>query len=124
EFRRVLFRSLTVPEQARAMEAARDSASARITAPLPELREGSGPGLVIYAPVYRSGIAPGNPQARTAALVGWVCTPFRLDMFVARALPGTDGNLSLRVVDIGEGDGDTGERPMFPIDPAGWPGAD
>ncbi|MGY1457642.1 CHASE domain-containing protein [Luteimonas sp. A534] len=116
------FDMLTVPAQAAAMEAARANASARITAPLSRMREGAGPGLVIYAPVYRNGIVPSNPMARTAALAGWVCAPFRLDLFVARALPG--GDLSLRIVDIGEGEGAGAELPMFPIDPATFPGAE
>ncbi|GGK05366.1 CHASE domain-containing protein [Luteimonas terricola] len=120
------FDMLTVPAQAAAMEAARASATARITAPLARMQEGIGPGLVIYAPVYRNGIVPSNPMARTAALAGWVCAPFRLDLFVARALPGADRNLSLRIVDIGEGEGEDGggESAMFPIDPSAFPGAD
>ncbi|WP_425463023.1 CHASE domain-containing protein [Luteimonas granuli] len=58
------------------MNAARASAAARITAPLSAVQEGAGPGLVIYAPVYRNGIVPARPAARTAALAGWVCVPF------------------------------------------------
>src|SRR5690606_9030146 len=68
------FDMLTAPVQAAAMSAARASASARITAPMPAV-QGAGPGLVIYAPVYRSGIVPANASARTAALAGWVCAP-------------------------------------------------
>src|SRR5690606_33127513 len=99
------FDMLTEPVQAAAMEAARASAAARITAPLPALQEGAGPGLVIYAPVYRNGIVPTNPAARTSALAGWVCAPFRLDAFVAAAVPRGREGLTLRIVDIGEEEG-------------------
>ncbi|MBJ6984616.1 CHASE domain-containing protein [Luteimonas sp. MC1750] len=117
------FDMLTEPVQAAAMSAARASASARITAPMPAVQQGAGPGLVIYAPVYRSGIVPANASARTAALAGWVCAPFRLDLFVANALPEGREGFSMRIVDIGEADGPTveateAELPVFPVDGA------
>jgi PAS domain S-box-containing protein len=115
---------LTEPVQAAAMVAARDSAAARITAPLARIQEGSGPGLVIYAPVYRAGIVPGNPMARTAALAGWVCAPFRLDVFVAAAVPEGRKGLSLRITDIGEDDDAADDLPVFPVDAAVFPDAD
>ena len=115
------FDMLTEPVQAAAMEAARASASARITAPLPLPQEGAGAGLVIYAPVYRNGIVPANPLAREAALAGWVCAPFRLDAFVADAVPRGRGDLSLRIVDIGE-DGDGDDLPVFQTVAGAFPG--
>ncbi len=121
------FDMLTEPVQAAAMRAARASASARITAPMPAVQEGAGPGLVIYAPVYRNGIVPANASARTAALAGWVCAPFRLDVFVANAVPEGREGMTMRIVDIGEAGGDaadTGETPelaVFPIDDADFP---
>lgn len=121
------FDMLTEPVQAAAMSAARADASARITAPLPAVQEGAGPGLVIYAPVYRNGIVPANPSARTAALAGWVCAPFRLDVFVANAVPQGREGLSMRIVDVGgTGDGAAGDGPglpVFPVDGASFPAA-
>lgn len=118
------FDMLTEPVQAVAMEAARSSAAARITAPLPMMQEGAGPGLVIYAPVYRSGIVPANPAARPAALSGWVCAPFSIDPFVASALPAGGGGLSVRIVDIGDDDAEADDLPVFPLDSAAFPDAD
>lgn len=119
------FDMLTEPVQAEAMAAARESAAARITAPLPEVQDGEGPGLVIYAPVYRAGLVPANPSARASALAGWVCAPFRLDLFVTRAVPVEREGLSLRIVDIGPGDDEAAEGlPVYPIDASGFPGAD
>ena len=123
------FDMLTEPVQAAAMAAARDTASTRLTAPMPAVQTGSGPGLVIYAPVYRSGIIPADPAARTAALAGWVCAPFRLDRVVAGAVPEGRKGLSMRIVDIGEADGGadtvagTGpELPVYPVDGNAFPG--
>ncbi len=121
------FDMLTEPVQADAMRAARASAAARITAPMPAVQAGSGPGLVIYAPVYRSGIVPANPSARTAALAGWVCAPFRLDVFVANAVPEGREGMTMRIVDIGEAGSDVPdaggapELAVFPIDSADFP---
>ena len=109
------FDMLTEPVQAAAMDAARASASARITAPMPLPHDGEGAGLVIYAPVYRNGIVPANPQAREAALAGWVCAPFRLDAFVAQAVPRGRHDLSLRIVDLGEGDAGSDDLPVYQI---------
>lgn len=118
------FDMLTEPVQAAAMLAARASATARITAPLTAVQEGSGPGLVIYAPVYRAGIVPSNRAARESALAGWVCAPFRLDLFVDLAVPkGRDG-LSLRIVDIGEDEGPGDDQPVFPVEAGAFPGDD
>lgn len=113
---------LTVPVQAAAMEAALVDAAARITAPLPEVQEGAGPGLVIYAPVYRSGIVPARPQARASALAGWVCAPFRVDRFVAEAVPADREGLSLRIVDVGSGAAGEG-LPVFPAGSGAVPDA-
>ena len=118
------FDLLTEPVQAAAMDAAAQSASARITAPLPAVQEGAGPGLVIYAPVYRAGIVPTNPLARDAALAGWVCVPFRLDLFVAAAMPRNRPGLALRIIDLGEGEGTDDDLPVFPAEPGAFPRAD
>src|SRR5690606_25128155 len=103
----------------------RRSAAARITAPITLLQEGSGPGLVIYAPVYRNGLVPTTPSARVAALAGWVCAPFRLDLFVANALPEGREGLSLRIVDVGEDSGGDDAAvegvPVYPSASAGFP---
>lgn len=117
------FDMLTEPVHAAAMNAARASAAARITAPLSAVQEGAGPGLVIYAPVYRNGIVPARPAARTAALAGWVCVPFRLDAFVAAAVPRGRAGLSLRIVDIGEEDDPGDDLPVFPVGSTDFPGS-
>ncbi|MGY0612405.1 MULTISPECIES: CHASE domain-containing protein [unclassified Luteimonas] len=118
------FDMLTEPVQAVAMDAARTSAAARITAPLPTMQEGAGPGLVIYAPVYRSGIVPRSQAARAAALSGWVCAPFSIDLFVATAVPADGDGLSVRIVDMGEDDAEGDDLPVFPHDAAAFPDAD
>lgn len=97
------FDMLQEPVRAAAMLAARDSGTARITAPLQLAQAGAGRGLVIFAPVYRAGIVPSDPSARAAALAGWVCAPFRLDSFVEQAVADAPGTPGLRIVDVGDG---------------------
>ena len=118
------FDMLTEPVQAAAMEASRTSAAAHITAPLPQVRKGEGAGLVIYSPVYRNGFVPNTPQARRAALAGWVCAPFRLDLFVAGAGLAERDDVSLRIVDVGDDDDEADDHVMFPAGARDFPAAD
>jgi signal transduction histidine kinase/CHASE1-domain containing sensor protein/CheY-like chemotaxis protein len=63
-----------------AMERARDTgepaASARVTL-VQEIDERKQPGFLIYSPIYRGGATPSTLEARRAALVGFVYSPFR-----------------------------------------------
>jgi diguanylate cyclase (GGDEF)-like protein/PAS domain S-box-containing protein len=73
-----------------AMERARDSGAATITAKLPHLLEtGSGTrlGFVMFLPVYQPGFPTDTVAARRAHLLGWVVAPCRMDVWMA-SLPG------------------------------------
>jgi PAS domain S-box-containing protein len=91
------------PVRAEAMEAARDSGTARISGPVRLVQDRDEPdtgGLLIYAPVYRSGFVPVGTGAREAALVGWVYAPLRVRAFVANALGTTAPALTFRILDV------------------------
>ncbi len=91
------------PVRAEAMAAARDSGTARISGPVRLVQDRDDPaaeGLLIYAPVYRSGFVPVGTGAREASLVGWVYAPLRVRPFVANALGSTAPALTFRIFDV------------------------
>jgi signal transduction histidine kinase len=67
-----------------AMARARDSgepAMSGIVTLVQELEHAPQPGFLVYLPVYRGGEAPATVEARRAALLGFVYTPFRVREF-------------------------------------------
>lgn len=94
---------LSEPVRARAMAAARDMGTARMSGPVHLLQDAASPGsvgLLLYTPVFRNGFVPTGLVARDAALIGWVYVPFRMRTFVPAAIATLQTRLSLRVVDI------------------------
>lgn len=108
----------------RAMEAAAETASPRLTGPVQLIQDGNQPraGMLIYAPVYLGGIEPKSREARREALLGWVYAPLRTEPLVQAALGelGNGPKLSFRIADVSG----AADRPIFATSsPAGDTGA-
>jgi PAS domain S-box-containing protein len=77
------FDMFSEPLRRTAMEAARDTGKAAVTAKLVLVQEGqssaSPAGFLMYLPVYRAGATTTTEQARRAAIIGWVYAPFRMN---------------------------------------------
>jgi len=90
------------PARREAMQAARDSGDARLSAAvhLVQDEEESFNGLLLYLPVYRSGDQPRTPAARRMSLQGWVYVPFRMKTFAQEALASAHRDARFRVFDV------------------------
>jgi len=86
-----------------AMEAARDSgnatASAKVELIQEQYLEGKQKGFLIYAPVYRNGVAPDTIDERRQALLGFVYSPFRIDSFLEPVTKEKNYDISFQVYD-------------------------
>ena len=70
------------PVRRAAMIAARDSGQAALSGKVVLVQEGKGgvqSGVLMYLPVYRSGMPAATVEQRRAALAGWVYAPFRMN---------------------------------------------
>ena len=98
------FDMFSEPQRREAMEAARDSGEARLTAPVQLVQDDAADvpvrSVVMYAPVYRAGDAPAEPAARRVSMQGWVYAPVRIDRMVAEALAPRHGDLRLAIHDV------------------------
>ncbi|WP_082132106.1 CHASE domain-containing protein [Luteimonas sp. FCS-9] len=110
------------PGRRAAMDAARDTGQVRLSAPVALHRPGGDgkPGVLMFAPVYRTARFPETPVARENALIGWVFAPFRSEEFIDRAGLGVGPQTAFRIVDV------TGGRQVpvlqtdnFDADPSG-----
>ncbi len=90
------------PARRAAMDAARDSGSVQMTAPL-TLHSGN-PGVLLFAAVYRTARLPDSQTGRQRLLVGWVFAPFRSHAFVGQSGIPVDPGLAFRIVDVTGGD--------------------
>ncbi len=91
-----------------AMDAARDDGTVRMTGAVRLVQQGaadSAPAVLMYAPVYRSGLRPDSRSARSAAHLGWVYVPFRAGHFVESALDTLQPSVDIAVFDDTEGVG-------------------
>ena len=59
-------------------------------------------GFLIYAPVYRNGADTSTVDARRAALLGFVYSPFRIDDFIAPVLTDKKLDVSFKIYDGAE----------------------
>lgn len=91
-----------------AMDAARDNGEVRVTGALRLVQQpgdDAAPAVLMYAPVYQSGLRPDSLRARRAAHLGWVYVPFRVDRFVETALHAVAPAVDLALFDDAGGDG-------------------
>lgn len=95
----------TDPVRRKAMDAARDKGTARLSAGVRLLQQQDGrtrTGLLLYMPAYRAGSFPANVVTRRTALRGWVYVPFYVDDFVESALAPLPRSLVFRIVDTAD----------------------
>jgi PAS domain S-box-containing protein len=98
------------PVRRAAMDAARDSGQPRLTGRvvLSQDREAIArpvPGVLLLLPVFRAGDRPASVEARRESLQGWVYVPFRVADLARAALRKAPQHPSLRIVDLGDGEG-------------------
>ena len=96
------FDMLTEPVRASAMQAALDNGELRMSGPVAAGNAGTGyePGLLIYAPVYRSGDRPQSLAARRMSMQGWVFLAVRVAALTRVALQPMARDFRLRIQDI------------------------
>ena len=92
------------PVRRQAMAAAMDTGTPRMSGPVELLQDGSvpQPALLLYAPVYVSGMPTDSASQRRQALRGWVYAPFRVRELLDTAIGAERARMLLRVVDITE----------------------
>lgn len=93
------------PVRRSAMAAARDSGQAALSGKVVLVQEGSGgtgSGVLMYLPVYRSGAPLWTLEQRRAALLGWVYAPFRMTDLMRGV-----GGLAAAQLDVTVYDGDS-----------------
>ena len=83
------FDMFSEPTRRRAMERARDTGEPAISDQVTLMQEADDDiqaGVLMYLPVYRGGRDPGDVAERSAALVGYVYSPFRMGDFVRKTM--------------------------------------
>jgi diguanylate cyclase (GGDEF)-like protein/PAS domain S-box-containing protein len=116
----------TDPVRREAMEQARDSGNAAISAKvqmLPDNHGGAQPGFLMFLPVYKNGSRNETPMARRANLVGWVFAPFRMHDLMASLYGEHAAGVDIAIYDGVETREqtlmyDSGKRPEAPADSA------
>ncbi len=96
------FDMFSEPVRRAAMEAARDSGQAAVTGKVVLVQEGgldSQPGILMYLPVYRTGMPVRTVGQRRAAIIGWVYSPFRMNDLMRGMLGEHSGDVELRIYD-------------------------
>ena len=96
------FDVLTIPAAKEALDRARDTGALALSGPL-TLMQDSGPGLVMYLPLYRPGAGTDSIEGRRAWLAGWVSAPFRLADVVQGMAGEFDADIALQITDSTEG---------------------
>jgi PAS domain S-box-containing protein len=99
------FDTYSEPVRRAAMEAARDSGQAVLSGKVTlvqETAEDVQAGVILYIPVYRGGGTPASVEERRSALLGWVCSPFRMDDLMEGILGERSSDLALSIFDGGE----------------------
>ncbi|WP_157271311.1 putative bifunctional diguanylate cyclase/phosphodiesterase [Azohydromonas aeria] len=99
------FDMLSEPVRRAAMERARDSGTAALTGKLKlasEAQQSPVSGFLIYVPVYRRHVRElRTVEARRAALLGWVNSPFRVNDLLQGVMGRHREDMSLRLYDGG-----------------------
>jgi len=93
-----------------AMQRARDSGEATLSAPVQLVQETAQDvqiGVLMYLPVYRVGTDPVTPAQRQRVLMGWAYSPYRMNDLMHGMLAGWEygqgKSLDLRVDDVTDG---------------------
>lgn len=113
---------LSEPVRRVAMERARDSGMAALSGKVRLVQETERDvqaGVLMYLPVYRHGAETGSVEARRAALVAWVYSPFRM----GDLMQGILGEASDLDVEIYDGPVPSAESLMYDSSRGGFEGA-
>lgn len=106
----------TEPHRRKAMEIARDQATATISGQVKwtqEMDQKEQSGVLMYLPVYRGGASPATSDVRRAELTGYVYAPIHIDSLISGVLdPQIDG-IDLEIFD---GDSLARESLLFDLD--------
>ena len=90
------------PVRRAAMERARDTGEPAMSGKVILVQEGKGadqPGFLIYQPIYRNGAPVDSIEARRAALLGFVYSPFRAQDVIGHIFKSSVADLELEVFD-------------------------
>ena len=90
------------PIRRAAMERARDTGEPAMSGKVILVQEGKGadqPGFLIYQPIYRNGAPVDSIEARRAALLGFVYSPFRAQDVIGHIFKSSVADLELEVFD-------------------------
>ena len=90
------------PIRRAAMERARDTGEPAMSGKVILVQEGKGadqPGFLIYQPIYRNGAPVDSIEARRAALLGFVYSPFRAQDVIGHIFKASVADLELEVFD-------------------------
>lgn len=96
------FDMLSEPVRREAMQRARLTGEAALTGKVRLIQEADRDiqtGVLLYLPAYRRGLPTGTEAERTAALSGWVYSPFRMLDLMAGTLGSMQPSLRLRIYD-------------------------
>jgi diguanylate cyclase (GGDEF)-like protein len=99
----------TEPARRAAMEQARDSGQAAVSAKVTLVQEAGHnvqTGFLLYLPVYRNGSAPDSVAERRANLAGWVYAPFRMSDLMAGLNGEKSETLDITIYDNENASGD------------------
>ena len=92
------FDVLTIPAAREALYRARDTGTLALTGQL-VLMQDSGPGLVMYLPLYLPQADTRTEAGRRAGLTGWVAAPFRMQDVIHGLSREFDADIGLRITD-------------------------
>lgn len=90
------------PIRQEAMARARDTGAPAMSGKVTLVQEGKGndlPGFLIYRPIYRNGVPVDSIEARRAALLGFVYSPFRAPNVIDQIFKSSVADLELEVFD-------------------------
>ena len=92
------FDVLTLPPAKEALDRARDTGELALSGQL-TLLQNSGPGLVMYMPLYGAGVDTRAVHGRRAGLAGWVSAPFLLEDVIHGMSREFDADIGFRITD-------------------------
>lgn len=90
------------PNRRAAMEKARDTGNAALSAKVKlvqEVNDGVQAGFLMYLPLYRNRLPHNTLEDRRANLIGWVYAPFRMDDFMHGLNGEKDNELDIEIYD-------------------------
>jgi PAS domain S-box-containing protein len=94
------------PARREALRRARDQGVVAVTRPVHLVQDDlaeRGAGVILYAPIYRKGMAVATVADRRRALLGWTNLPLRMDDHILGTLGAVPEGFQLHVAEVGNG---------------------